>query len=71
MRSPQGDVSEAGPSFAVQMLGLNNVPTAGDEFTVFESEADARSAGVCAPGRGRSGSCMRTAGGACPALRTL
>ncbi|PSC70224.1 translation initiation factor IF-chloroplastic [Micractinium conductrix] len=44
MRSPQGDVSEAGPSFAVQMLGLNNVPTAGDEFTVFESEADARSA---------------------------
>lgn len=55
----------------MQMLGLNNVPTAGDEFTVFESEADARSAGVCAPGRGRSGSCMRTAGGACPALRTL
>lgn len=42
MRNPQGDVSEAGPSLAVQMLGLNNVPQAGDEFTVYETEADAR-----------------------------
>ncbi|KAL4422503.1 hypothetical protein ABPG75_008700 [Micractinium tetrahymenae] len=42
MRSPQGDVAEAGPSLAVQMLGLNGVPQAGDEFTVYESEADAR-----------------------------
>ena len=30
-----------------QMLGLNNVPQAGDEFTVFETEADARVAGAC------------------------
>lgn len=29
-----------------QMLGLNNVPQAGDEFTVYETEADARVAGV-------------------------
>ncbi|KAL4421069.1 hypothetical protein ABPG77_001364 [Micractinium sp. CCAP 211/92] len=42
MRSPQGEVAEAGPSLAVQMLGLNGVPQAGDEFTVYESEADAR-----------------------------
>lgn len=52
MRNPQGDVAEAGPSLAVQMLGLNGVPQAGDEFTVYESEADARVAGTspsCCP----------------------
>lgn len=35
---------EAGPSIAVQMVGLNSVPQAGDEFQVFGSEADARAA---------------------------
>ncbi len=50
MRSPQGEVAEAGPSLAVQMLGLNGVPQAGDEFTVYESEADARVAGDWAQG---------------------
>jgi translation initiation factor IF-2 len=45
MRNVQGDVSEAGPSLAVQMLGLNNVPQAGDEFTVFATESEARVAG--------------------------
>ncbi|KAI3430251.1 hypothetical protein D9Q98_004847 [Chlorella vulgaris] len=44
MRNVAGDCSEAGPSLAVQMLGLNNPPQAGDEFTVFPSEAEARGA---------------------------
>ena len=37
-----GDTSEAGPSIAVQMIGLNAVPVAGDEFCVCESEQQAR-----------------------------
>ncbi len=36
-------VSEAGPSDAVEILGLQNVPMAGDEFRVFQDERDARS----------------------------
>ncbi|MDY7020578.1 MAG: translation initiation factor IF-2, partial [Cyanobacteriota bacterium] len=31
-------VEEAGPSYAVEILGLRDVPAAGDEFEVFESE---------------------------------
>ena len=56
MRSVGGEVAEAGPSIAVAMLGLSSVPQAGDEFTVFPSEADARSAGEqCASVGGRVG----------------
>ena len=33
---------EATPSDAVEILGLNSVPAAGDEFRVFEDERDAR-----------------------------
>ncbi len=41
--NPRGEhVSEAGPSDPVEILGLNSVPTAGDEFRVFEDERDAR-----------------------------
>ena len=35
-------VTEAGPSDAVEILGLQSVPSAGDEFRVFQDERDAR-----------------------------
>ncbi|MGF1487634.1 MAG: translation initiation factor IF-2 [Prochloraceae cyanobacterium] len=35
-------VEAASPSFAVEVLGLNEVPLAGDEFDVFENEKEAR-----------------------------
>ena len=36
-------VTSAGPSDAVEILGLQSVPMAGDEFRVFQDERDARS----------------------------
>ena len=43
MLDPKGHaVTEAGPSDAVEILGLQSVPNAGDEFRVFEDERDAR-----------------------------
>ncbi len=40
---PKGDqVKDAYPADPVEVLGLNSVPTAGDEFRVFEDERDAR-----------------------------
>ncbi|MDR0199114.1 MAG: translation initiation factor IF-2 [Streptococcaceae bacterium] len=36
---------EAGPSAAVEITGLNDVPQAGDHFAVFEDEKTARAAG--------------------------
>ncbi len=40
---PQGNnVTECRPSDPVEILGLNAVPGAGDEFCVFEEESDAR-----------------------------
>ncbi|CAK0786401.1 hypothetical protein CVIRNUC_009614 [Coccomyxa viridis] len=42
MRESKGEVTEAGPSIAVQMVGLNAVPVAGDEFSVCSTEQEAR-----------------------------
>ena len=40
---PRGEhMKSAGPSDPVEILGLNSIPTAGDEFRVFEDERDAR-----------------------------
>ena len=36
-------VEAAGPSFAVEVLGLSDVPAAGDDFEVFADEKEARS----------------------------
>ena len=36
-------VKEAGPSTPVEILGLNNVPNAGEVFVACDSEKDARS----------------------------
>ena len=38
----RNSVEEAGPSDAVEILGLQSVPMAGDEFRVFQDERDAR-----------------------------
>jgi translation initiation factor IF-2 len=35
-------VEEASPSFAVEVLGMSEVPSAGDEFEVYSSEKEAR-----------------------------
>ena len=41
--NPRGEhVDSARPADPVEILGLNSVPTAGDEFRVFEDERDAR-----------------------------
>jgi translation initiation factor IF-2 len=43
MVDDRGDrVSAASPSFAVEVLGLNDVPAAGDEFEVLSDEKEAR-----------------------------
>ena len=43
MLDPKGNsVTEAGPSDAVEILGLQSVPNAGDEFRVFEDDRDTR-----------------------------
>ena len=43
MLDPKGRaVTEAGPSDAVEILGLQSVPNAGDEFRVFEDDREAR-----------------------------
>ena len=43
MLDPKGRaVTEVGPSDAVEILGLQSVPNAGDEFRVFEDEREAR-----------------------------
>ena len=40
--STGGQVEEAGPSIAVQLVGLNSVPVAGDEFAALPTEQEVR-----------------------------
>ena len=43
MIDPKGNpVKECGPSYPVEILGLQSVPMAGDEFRVFQDDRDAR-----------------------------
>ncbi|KAK9804511.1 hypothetical protein WJX73_001629 [Symbiochloris irregularis] len=42
MQDSLGSVSAASPSFAVQMVGLNALPVAGDDFVVCGSDSEAR-----------------------------
>ena len=47
-------VEAATPSFAVEVLGLNDVPAAGDEFEVYPDEKSARARGRSAYDRAAS-----------------
>jgi len=38
--SASNSMEEAGPSMAVQVVGLDSVPVAGDEFNVMSSEQE-------------------------------
>jgi len=58
-----GDVESATPSLAVQMSGLNAVPTAGDEFFVCADETEARKAAQAAEDAERVERLAATAGG--------
>jgi translation initiation factor IF-2 len=58
-----GDVDSATPSLAVQMVGLNSVPTAGDEFYVCEDETMARKAAELAEDTQRLERLAASAGG--------
>lgn len=42
MQDSLGSVTAASPSFAVQMVGLNALPVAGDDFAVCASDSEVR-----------------------------
>ena len=61
MIDDRGDkVEAASPSFAVEVLGLNEVPAAGDEFEVFDSEKEARSVAAKRAGEERESRLAQT-----------
>ncbi|XPE56503.1 hypothetical protein ACNKHW_20160 [Shigella flexneri] len=54
MRNQLGqDITEAGPSIPVEILGLSNVPSAGDEATVVRDEKKAREVALYRQGKFR------------------
>ncbi|MEM8018933.1 translation initiation factor IF-2 [Morganella morganii] len=54
MRNELGqDITEAGPSIPVEILGLSNVPSAGDEATVVRDEKKAREVALYRQGKFR------------------
>ena len=54
MRNELGqDITEAGPSIPVEILGLSNVPSAGDEATVVRDEKTAREVALYRQGKFR------------------
>jgi len=56
-------LSEAGPSTAIEILGLNMVPTAGDEFNVVANESEARASAEFAAQKLRTQRLAAQAGG--------
>lgn len=62
MRDSLGSVTAASPSFAVQMVGLNALPVAGDDFVVCASDSEVRASsawlGLVAPCGFASAACF-------------
>ena len=56
-------VTEAGPAYPVEVLGLTGTPEAGDEFHVVDTEARAREIAGFRAGRDRQAQLARDAGG--------
>jgi len=64
-------VPEAGPSIAVQMVGLDSVPAAGEEFVVHASDSDARAAAAAFMEQNRTQRMLELTGGSMVTLSSL
>jgi translation initiation factor IF-2 len=64
-------VKEASPSFAVEVLGLGDVPAAGDEFEVFQDEKEARAISTARAEEQRQTRLMQAMGSRRVSLNTL
>ena len=64
-------VKEASPSFAVEVLGLGDVPAAGDEFEVFVDEKEARAIATARADEQRQTRLMQAMGSRRVSLNTL
>lgn len=64
-------VKEGSPSFAVEVLGLSDVPAAGDEFEVFQDEKEARAVATAKLEEQRQSRLMRAMASRPVSLTTL
>ncbi len=64
-------VKQANPSFAVEVLGLSDVPAAGDEFEVFQDEKDARAVAMAKLQEQRQSRLMRAMASRPVSLNTI